>query len=451
MKFKEEWLDLSDREFEQTIAQWFGKMKGIGYRSATRIEHVQTAVDHVWGYAQFKDGVTAGHNPKWNAIGRQHKAIFGGPAPTPSPTIAEKAAKVGIAVSKETLLAEKLACLKNWKDTMYTDPDAFLQGAEDDVQGTLNDLLDDARKKATVSIKQPWMETWYGLDTSREVKWNRERLLRAVTGEVAFRAGASAEGEFKLEWKSVKLKVTSKNFAGARGHLSGKASVGVEQTESVIHSAIQGDLSKAATWNASVEGEAYLEIGVRMSVEAEVGIGDVFSAAGKAEAFAGAFAHAQAKLAIGAEGLAINASARAFAGVELNTSGSVTLSWKGRPIWTQKAEAALTFGAGAEASFTLEIPRVGATKLELSAGLTLGLGTKVGTAVEFSVTNLRLASEQWLYEEVRQFLVPRERRYELMMGDQANLRLCEQCMAEVQALLTAVRAEKDRLKAVRFR
>ena len=182
----------------------------------------------------------------------------------------------------------------------------------------------------------------------------------------------------------------------------------------------------------------------------EYKIGDVFEASGKAEAFAGAMAKAEAKLELSGQGLSIGASAEAFAGVKLEAEGSVTLKWKGRPIWTQSATAALTFGAGAKAEFALEVQR-GEVSLEMGANVTLGLGTEVGTKVVFSMTNLQLSSEQWLYEEVRQFLVPRERRYELMMGDRANLKVCDQCSAELTGMLAVVRSQKAQAESLRFR
>ena len=215
MKFKKEWLLLSDPAFETQIARWFGELKGIKYASSTRTEHVQTAVDEVWGLAQFKDGVTAGHNAKWNAVLRQHKALFGVAAPVPSPTIAEKLKKVNIATAKETLLVEKLACLKHWKDTIWTE--GFLQGAEDEVQDTMNELVADARRRVAVTVQEPWMETWVGFDAGKEVEWTKERYRRAVSGEVKFRLGAEAKGEFELTWKSAKLKVKTENFVGVRG------------------------------------------------------------------------------------------------------------------------------------------------------------------------------------------------------------------------------------------
>lgn len=448
MKFKKEWLQLSDSAFETQIARWFGELKGFKYAASTRVEHVQTAIDEVWGYAQFKDGITAGHNAKWNAISRQHKAIFGSTAPVPSPTIAEKLKKVNIAAAKEALLVEKLACLKHWKDTIWTE--GFLQGAEDEVQDTMNDMVADARRRVAVSIQEPWMETWLGFDASKEVEWTNERYRRAVSGEAKFRLGAEAKGEFELVWKSAKLKVKTENFIGVRGSASASAQASVKRAAPVCDAVKAGDLSKVVDVSASVAAEASLEVGLRMAVEAAVEIGDVFEATGKAEAFAGAMAKAEAKLELSGEGLSIGASAEAFAGVKLETEGSVTLKWKGRPIWTQSASAALTFGVGAKAEFALTVQR-GAVELELGANVTLGLGTEVGTKVVFSITNLQLSAEQWLYEEVRQFLVPRERRYELMMGDKANMKACDQCTAELTGLLAVIRSQKAQAEAMRFR
>ena len=119
MKFQSTWLELPDHQFDQQILSWFTAMKSITYKSSTRKEHVQTAVDTVFGIKELRMGHMGGPFPKWEALGRYHLQVFREPAPRPSRTMQDKLAKRKVLTAKKSLLTEKVALLTYWETHMY--------------------------------------------------------------------------------------------------------------------------------------------------------------------------------------------------------------------------------------------------------------------------------------------------------------------------------------------
>ena len=169
--------------------------------------------------------------------------------------------------------------------------------------------------------------------------------------------------------------------------------------------------------------------------------------------FAGATARTSAALYLSTDkGIGVSLSAEAFAGAKIEGEGHAQLMWKGREIFKTTAKGSLNAGVGANFKCEAMVPRVGASTFALEMGATLGVGAGAGTTVEFSMTNLRLAGEQFLYEEIRQAFVKEEFRYERMMGDVENRILLGQVKATVQQKLNTLESQRlDYFKADEIR
>jgi hypothetical protein len=417
MKFQSEWLDLSDEAFRVKMDWWMADMKRMKFLASTRKEHVQKAVDVVWAWASYHDGERYFYNSKWNTLTGSHQRVFKTATPQHTITIVTKIAKREILTAQENLVKEKIRLVDHWINTMNSTDD-FLQGPEDTVQETLLDLYKDAQVKCGHVGKQPWMTIWYGADAkAEELTWSKERTRVAVKGEAAARVGIQASGEYTYEFRS--LKVKAKFAAEAGGSASGSFSGSASLTDGIT---------------ASAEAEVF--VGVRMSADVSIEVSDVLEAGASVKAMAGAIASGSAKFSLTKDGLAIGLKGEAFAGFKAEGEGHIVTKWKGREIFRSEATVAFTAGIGAsgELSFTAGI---GKSEIALKGGLTIGVGSEVGTKVEFSLMNLEIAGVQWMYEDLRQATVPRAERYEILMMDRANLLYAQEVLIKLKALEAA--------------
>jgi hypothetical protein len=429
MKFKREWLDLDKDQFQVRVVQWFTAMNKPallgGYLESTRRERVQAAVDVVADYAKYREGSAVSttdytRNPMWNVLTKAHMTVFKEPAPRPSLTIPERIKLRNLWAEKRLMLETKIELLKYWESAAGQ---GFLQGDPADVQHTLTAILEDAKKRLELTLDRWGHVSWRGvkLDTKGEV--TRDRLRKAVSGELEVEAGARTQGELTLEWKSVKGTFKYDAFAGLKAKAAGSAAIDPRGLQAEI--------------------EANLELGLRLQASATIDT-DYVVVGGDLDAFAGALARASATLEIGRTGISAEASASAFAGVKATTKGRGMIKWMGREVFGGEVTAEVTAGAGGQASFALSVPIMGPAKFELSASTTLGVGLGSSASVQVNLGNIKLSGEQFLYEKVRQVLVPREQRYQLTltMGDRENKQLFAKVKEQIEALLKDVKAKE---------
>lgn len=431
MRIDRKWLEMNDTVFERQIIDWFTAMNkpaiAGGYRESTRKEHVQQATDMVADYARYNEGNTDPgntaytRNAKFRALSRAHMSIFKTQLPQPGRSIAESIKLRNLLEEKEIMLNKKLELLKFWGDDSLSD--AFLQGDPEDVQWSLTQLYDDAKKKVDFTVEQWSYTSWAGIRVQKSGKVISEDMRRVLMGEMSVEMGAKAEGQVEMEWKGIKGQAKFEAFAGLRGGMSGSVEVG------------------KSGFNAQAQANA--ELGFKLTASASLET-DLVLLGGEVEAFAGAMAKGNASIKIGTGGLSIAASGSAFAGVKASARGFMTIKFKGFEIATVEGTGEVSAGAGGEASFKFEASIYGKTSFSCSASATLGVGAGVSTGIECNLNNLRLAGTAFVYEDVRQFYMKQQHRYlaDLMIGDKGNRMMHEQTIAGVKALLDKVQMQQ---------
>ena len=324
--------------------------------------------------------------------------VFKTQIPNPGVSISDVIKKRNLLTEKQILLEKKVEMLKFLGDDAKSD--AFLQGSPEDVQFTLLELYKDAKDRVEMTPEQWSYKSFSGIKIEKSGKIVNESMRKAVSGEVSIEAGAKAEGEIEIEWKSVKGTAKFEAFAGFRGGISGSA-----------------EISKSGI-NASAEANA--ELGFKLNASAKIET-DFVILGGEMEAFGGAMANGSASVKIGTGGVAVNASGSAFAGVKAKARGFMTIKFKGFEIGSVEGTGEITAGVGAEASFSFEASIYGKTKFSCSASTTVGVGAGGNLGLEYNMNNLRLAGTA-LYEDVRQWYIKKHKQYsaDLIVADKSN-------------------------------
>jgi hypothetical protein len=432
MKFERDWLDLDDAAFRQKMTDWFRQVdKSLFTFKGSIRKQVLFAVDVVADYARYREPGNGSptyyvYNPKWNALTGAYQMVFKEPAPLASASAPTAVLEWNLWAEKRKMLETKLALLKYWEKD---DPTGFLQGDPADVEATLTTLLEDAQKRAGMTVEQWGHVSWRGIRLDAKGSAKREGLKAAVSGDFHLEAGAREKGEVTVEWQSAKGTFKYDAFGGLEAKGSGAASV--EKT------GIKANL------------EANVTLGLSLVAKAEVDT-DYAVVSGELDVFAGALANGSAKLEVGLNGVNAEAKGSAFAGAKASAKGKCGIKWKGRTVFEGEATGEVSAGAGADGSVTLSVPIRGPVKFTVSGHAALGVGMGAGHSASVDVGNLRLSGEQFLYENVRQLVIPKERRYQLdlTLNDRQNQQLHAKVKEALTKLLGQVKDKESALQGL---
>ena len=69
--------------------------------------------------------------------------------------------------------------------------------------------------------------------------------------------------------------------------------------------------------------------------------------------------------------------------------------------------------------------------------------------MEIDFSNLRLSGEQFIYEDLMQALIQKEKRYQRLMGDQENMAIHRQAVAAIKTLQNEVDKQSKMLEESR--
>lgn len=441
MRFQQDWLNQPDALFDVTIQNWLKDLKGIKYKKSTRVEHVQEAVDFLHGLALLEYKEHWSHHPKFQILQKRHWDIFNREFPP------RHTARVGdlkemledwdIVVTKESMLRERIAFLDYLEKNQYTEEGAFLQGAEEVVQDYLFRFADDARARVGLvgEAARDWSKKWYSLDKEfwygktggKKVDWTKERLYRAVTGEAYVKLGVEGSAGVSFEVKGLKGKAKVEGRGGVFGEGKFSASAGLRQ-------------------GVEVSAEMAIEVGFTLKAEASLEVLDFFEVAIVGNAFAGAMASAKAGLSFTKDGMKAEFAAEAFLGAKADGQASGKLKWRSREIVYAIAKGSVSVGIGGKIDASFALSRMGMTSFNFEAEGTIGVGLGGGAEFGFNLGNLKLSGAEFIAYEIRQALVPREQRFELMTGDQANILCLQRIRNELQRYLNEVKETRTRIR-----
>lgn len=173
-----------------------------------------------------------------------------------------------------------------------------------------------------------------------------------------------------------------------KGDATLRAETGVGDKNNGAHVGAQVGANYTATAGATNDGHLKASVAATAGAEVDASANgrlgnDSFNAAGKVQAQAGATATGVASAQVGADGVKVGATGRAFAGAEIgNGNASTHLG----PL-DAGVGGGLSVGIGAEgtASASLSADRIG---FQLKGGLTLGVGFNVNMNVSVNPTEL---------------------------------------------------------------
>jgi hypothetical protein len=212
-----------------------------------------------------------------------------------------------------------------------------------------------------------------GVQHKGSYRWRPDDFKATVKVEASISAELSKtiEASASFEAKGIKGKMSAaaaaKAYAGAGFH----ASAGI------------GGISAAA--------EVEVEIGLRVSCNASLELGDLFLMDVSAAAFAGAMASGKVELTCTVQdGIAVAISAEAFAGIKIDGSSSVAFKFKGQELIRGTITGSFTAGIGANFNLDFRASGAGNTSFNMNMGLTIGIGGAAGAEL---VINSWSASE----------------------------------------------------------
>lgn len=304
--------------------------------------------------------------------------------PQPSPNVRQISDDMKRIQAQYNVLTRKFMLLDYWQAVAMgdTEPDMPEDGEHWALHYFLN--FDPLKVRPILELmhadavnvlrKRHWdatLETWYGVDATKNVTYDKTAISTTLKAEALARVGAEIKGEFAVEYEGFKLKATAEAFAGARAQASGQ-----------LHA------QSGPNFELSAKGEVEVECGIRIKANVNVDVLDVLEAEAGVDAIAGAMAKAEAECTVSYQGVKMKVSAEFFAGAKVTGTAKGTLKLGGRSIFGAEVEASASAGFGAEASAEFECGLFGKVSMGAKAGVTVGLGASVGTTLNVDFHNI---------------------------------------------------------------
>lgn len=396
-KYEVVWAERPSAEFNARTKAWLkllGKLIG-GPSSKERKALAQEFLQFLFVYKQMLEKLTQGtHSPepaqvlqKMNDFGAEYKRQFGSLLDMPilrlPNELASIADKMAVNAVRRDLIVRKKQLVKYWMDGLRDFPE-HVDGTSISLQYMGNnepakvrlflDVLCKDLSKIKVGDPRPWLTTSGEIETGlmrggekgkfSKVTWTNEEFKKAVKAEASVAYGVRAKGECVLEITGLRAEFKADAFAGMS--LEGSAEATYEKGKGI-----------------SAKAEVEAMIGIKIKVDANIDVADIFLIEASAEAFAGAMASAGVEFSATVDGVKFELKAEAFAGARIKGEASLSLRMCGYDIIKGTAKGSLSAGVGASFSLEFESTAFGGSKLGIEADLTVGVGA--GGGGEFTV------------------------------------------------------------------
>lgn len=396
-KYEIVWAELPTIEFNTRTKAWLkllGKLIG-GPSSKERKALAQEFLQFLFVYKQMLEKLTRGTQStepaqvlqKMTDFNTEYKRQFGSFLDMPNlrlpSELASAADKMAVNAVRRDLIVRKKQLVKYWIDGLRDFPE-HIDDASISLQYMGNnepakvrlflDVLCKDLSKIKVGDPRPWLQTSGQIETGLmrggengkfgKVTWTNEEFKKAVKAEASVGYGVSAKGECVLEITGLRAEFKAEAFAGASASIEGQATY--ERGKGV-----------------EVKGSVEAMVGVKIKVDANIDVADIFLIEASAEAFAGAMASAEVEFIATVDGVKFKLEAEAFAGARIKGEASLSLRMCGYDIIKGTAKGSLSAGVGASFSMEFESSAFGGSKLGIETELTVGVGA--GGGGEFTV------------------------------------------------------------------
>jgi hypothetical protein len=410
-KYEVVWAELPTPEFNTKTKAWLkllGKLIG-GVPSKERKALAQEFLQFLYVYKQMLEKLTRGTPSaepaqvmqKMNDFNAEYKRQFGSPLDMPILRLPNELASVADRMALNTvrrdLIVRKKQLVKYWIDGLRDFPEHM-----DDVSVSLQymgnnepakvrlflDVLCKDLTKIKIGDPRPWLQTSGQVETGLmrggengkfgKVTWTNDEFKKAVKAEASVGYGVKATGECVLEITGLRAEFKAEAFAGASAAVEGEASY---------------ERGKGVTVKGSVEAM----VGVKIKLDANIDVADIFLIEASAEAFAGAMASAEVEFVATVDGVKLDIKAEAFAGARIKGEASLSLRMCGYDIIKGTAKGSLSVGVGASFALEFESSAFGGSKLGIEADVTVGVGAGGGAELTVYQDNLGRAFNSLFY------------------------------------------------------
>ena len=311
--------------------------------------------------------------------------------------LAKKSAKLSILRRKKSLIEYWLNGVRNFPK--HNDKSSlmfqYLGNAESSkVRLFLDVLVNDAEKISQLEDPRPAVkfesDASAGLKTAGDkddvtgqynftkVTWTDDEFKKAIKAEVGASYGVRASGACTIEITGLKAELKAEAFAGASFAAEAGATYGVGR-------------------GVELKGSVEAMIGVKIKLDATIDVADIFLIEASAEAFAGAMAKAEVEFKATINGVSFKIEAEAFAGARIKGKAGMTLRMFGYDIIKGEVEGFLAVGVGANFKLAFESSTFGGTKLEIGAGLVVGVGGGASGSFTIFTDNLARVANALFY------------------------------------------------------
>ncbi len=314
-----------------------------------------------------------------------------------SENLAKKKAKLSILRRKKELIEYWLHGVRHFPTHNANSSLMFqyLGNAESaKVRLFLDVLINDAEKISQLEDPRAILKTDFsasaGLETAggkddetgarklTKVTWTDDEFKKAIKAEIGASYGVRAAGACTIEITGLKAEFKAEAFAGAAFAAEAGATYGVGR-------------------GLEAKGSIEAMIGIKIKCDATIDVADIFLIEASAEAFAGAMAKAEVEFKATINGVSFKLEAEAFAGARIKGKAAMTLRMFGYDIIKGEAEGFLAAGVGANFKLAFESSTFGGTKLEIGAGLVVGLGGGASGSFTIFADNLPRVANALFY------------------------------------------------------
>ncbi len=403
-KYKVEWVELETPRFKVAANAWLNTLSAViggPWRSDRRTLaneflqvlyiYKQMLMKHSAYGAQSRLVVMA--NSKIASYGLLYRTQFGEdlthPAQELPSELEELTKKLAINAHKRDVIVAKKKVIKYWLTGVQHFNDhiddvsltlQYLGNAESaKVRMFLAVMCKDADKLAALEDPRAIFKTKSEVQTGRmtagengaltKVTWTDDDFKRAVKAEFGAAYGVKASGECTIEITGLKAEFKAEAFAGAAISAEGEASWGRGR-------------------GVQVTGKVEAMVGIKIKMEANIDVADIFLIEASAEAFAGAMAKAECEFKATVDGVTFKLEAEAFAGAMIKGKAAMTMRMCGYDIIKGEVEGSLTAGIGANFKLEVESSAFEGTKVAIEAGVTVGIGGGAGSKFTVYSDNL---------------------------------------------------------------
>jgi len=396
-KYEVVWAELPTPEFNIKTKAWLKTLDKLigGVSSKERKALAQEFLQFLYVYKQMLEKLMRGTNSaepaqvlqKMNDFSNEYKRQFSSMLDMPNVRLPNELAtisdKMAINAARRELIVRKKQLVKYWIDGLRDFPEHI-----DDVSMSMQymgnnepakvrlflDVLCKDLSKIGVGDPRPWLQTSSQIETGlmrggengkfSKVTWTNDEFKKAVKAEASVGYGVKATGECVLEITGLRAEFKAEAFAG--GSLSAEGEATYEKGKGV-----------------TVKGSVEAMVGVKIKVDANIDVADIFLIEASAEAFAGAMASAEVEFSATVDGVKLELKAEAFAGARIKGEASLSLRMCGYDIIKGTAKGSLSVGVGASFALEFESSVFGGSKLGIEADVTVGVG--MGGGGEFTV------------------------------------------------------------------